>query len=172
MRWFFFPSIRRFPDDRPQTALLLPLFFPALRSAPSLFRKIPEAWLRGHVRNLFPTAQSAVFLRLPVQLTHHFLSENALFYSPFLKGEVTEKFSFPRLSLPYILTFRCLCNDNFVCICCQNSFFLFISDKDFYFQFGMCAFYGYFDCIAFFDCFYGEYRVSMYIRNFCLGCVF
>ena len=99
MRWFFFPSIHRFPDDRPQTALLLPLFFPALRSAPSPFRKIPEASLRGHVRNLFPTAQSAVFLHLPVQLTHHFLSENALFYSPFLKREVTEKFAFPCLSL-------------------------------------------------------------------------
>ena len=73
---------------------------------------------------------------------------------------------------PYILTFRCLCNNNFACICCQNSFFLLISDEDFYFQFGMCAFYGYFHCVAVFDCFYGEYIVSVDIRNFCLGCVF
>ena len=73
---------------------------------------------------------------------------------------------------PYILTFRCLCNNNFVRICCQHSLFLLVSGEYFYFQFGMCAFYGYFHCIAVFDCFHGEYGVSVDIRNLCLSCVF
>ena len=73
---------------------------------------------------------------------------------------------------PYILTFRCLCNNNFVRICCEYSFFLLVSDEYFYFEFRMCTFYGYFHCVAVFHCFYGEYIVSVDIRNFCLGCVF
>ena len=54
-----------------------------------------------------------------------------------------------------------LCNYNFVRICCEYSLFLLISDEYFYFQFGMCAFYGYFHCIAVFDCLHGEYSVSV-----------
>ena len=46
----------------------------------------------------------------------------------------------------------------------QPSFF--VSDEYFYFQFGMCTFYGYFHCVAVFHCFYGEYIVSVDIRNF------
>ena len=68
--------------------------------------------------------------------------------------------------------FPLLCNYNFVRICCEYSFFLLVSDEYFYFQFGMCTFYGYFHCIAVFHCFYSEYIVSVDIRNFCLGCVF
>ena len=54
---------------------------------------------------------------------------------------------------PYILTFRCLCNNNFVRICCEYSFFLLVSDEYFYFEFRMCTFYGYFHCVAVFTAF-------------------
>lgn len=120
-----------------------------------------ESFPHGSIRSVSP---------FTCAINTPFLSENALFYSPFLKREVTEKFAF-RAS-PYILTFRCLCNNNFVRICCEYSFFLLVSDEYFYFEFRMCTFYGYFHCVAVFHCFYGEYIVSVDIRNFCLGCVF